>query len=48
MMKKIIKFSFILYVITQIIGCGVKGKPQPPLIPPYIGNGIKEVKDDKK
>jgi hypothetical protein len=29
--------SYIGYIL--VAGCGVKGKPLPPLTPPYIGSG---------
>ena len=39
--NKIIKlFNIMIYMgCILIAGCGVKGKPLPPLTPPYIGSG---------
>lgn len=31
--------ALILITIIGFCGCGVKGKPQPPLTPPVIGHG---------
>lgn len=30
---------FILMIVHVLSGCGVRGKPQPPLRPPEIGRG---------
>lgn len=36
---------FALFLIFYALGCGVKGNPQPPDIPPYIGKGMGEVEN---
>lgn len=38
MTKKCLCLAFILLVFAEL-GCGVKGKPMPPLDPPQIGRG---------
>lgn len=37
-MRTSFRFAVALLCLT-FIGCGVKGKPQPPLIPAFIGRG---------
>jgi hypothetical protein len=41
MRKLSLQFVGIFYILigSQVTGCGVKGKPQPPLIPAFIGRG---------
>lgn len=49
-MEVLNKIIIVLSLVTFVAGCGVKGKPLPPLEPPSIGTGTPESlkKDDKK
>lgn len=38
-MKRIVRFLFLTSAATFFSACGVKGKPSPPLEPPFIGRG---------
>lgn len=33
------KFFLMLIVAGSLVGCGVRGRPLPPVEPPYIGEG---------
>ena len=37
--KKIFSLAGIMILIGAVLGCGVRGKPQPPLSPPELGRG---------
>jgi len=39
MKKNLLGTLFILISFTSLEGCGVKGKPQPPLTAPVLGRG---------
>lgn len=30
---------FLLFLVLVVAGCGVRGKPEPPLLPPVLGQG---------
>jgi hypothetical protein len=51
--NRIIKFLaksifFSILMPLYLIGCGVKGKPLPPLSPPFIGEGPTTESQEKK
>jgi len=39
MKNLILPFFFSLACVFELVGCGVKGKPLPPLTPPVLGRG---------
>jgi len=47
-MSKKIKWIFFLGSLTFLVGCGVKGDPQPPLTPAALGRGEPTFKDAVK
>lgn len=38
-LRKITKFSLIVFALAPLAGCGVKGDPIPPDRPPSLGRG---------
>ncbi len=45
------KYYLLIGVVSIVFcsfGCGVKGNPQPPDTPPYIGNGLLGSPDSQK